>query len=786
MIMDPCLAEFSVPVNGFRVDDQSGFYQNLGNGLKLEQPFDDCNLMDLPLLPPNADSSGLLPAPPPTGVIHEEDSPEDCDFSDVVLNYINQMLMEEEMEEKTCMFQESSALQAAEKSLYEVLGQKYPPSPDQHPLYYDQETESPDDFFTSSSSNSISSGNSHSSNTLDSSLTSDLGEHKPTWTDSIPADYTSQSTSYARLGFSNGVTSAVDGFVEPPVSRIQFPDLFSEIESVTQFRKGVEEASKFLPNGNNLFLNLEKRGVFPRSRNEPKEELLRSEPKKELRRRESKEEILRRESKEEHLPPIKVETKDEREYSPTGGSKGRKHLHGEESDLEVGRSTKQSAVYTEATERTDMFDMVLLCHPGGKGESPLYDLREALQNGLSKNGQSNGPSGGKTRGKKQVGKKEVVDLRTLLIHCAQSVAADDRRSVNELLKQIRQHSTPYGDGNQRLAHYFAEGIEARLAGTGRQLYMGVSSLRTSAADVLKAYHLFLAMCPFKKISNFFSNRTILNASEKATRLHIVDFGILYGFQWPSLIEILSKREGGPPKLRITGIELPQPGFRPSARVEETGKRLANYAKTFNVPFEYNAIAQKWETIQLEDLKIDRDEVLVVNCLYRLRNILDETVVVDSPRNAVLNLIRRMNPAVFVHGVLNGAYSAPFFVTRFRETLFHFSALFDMLETNVPRELEERMLIERDLLAREAINVISCEGSERLERPETYKQWQVRNLRAGLKQLPLNPEMMKKARDRVKSCYHKDFVIDQDGHWLLQGWKGRIIYAISTWKPAYDS
>jgi hypothetical protein len=68
----------------------------------------------------------------------------------------------------------------------------------------------------------------------------------------------------------------------------------------------------------------------------------------------------------------------------------------------------------------------------------------------------------------------------------------------------------------------------------------------------------------------------------------------------------------------------------------------------------------------------------------------------------------------------------------------------------------------------------------VERPETYKQWQVRNQRAGLKQQPLNPDVVQIVRSKVKDCYHKDFVIDIDHHWLLQGWKGRILYAISTW------
>ncbi|KAJ0962373.1 hypothetical protein J5N97_030201 [Dioscorea zingiberensis] len=96
----------------------------------------------------------------------------------------------------------------------------------------------------------------------------------------------------------------------------------------------------------------------------------------------------------------------------------------------------------------------------------------------------------------------------------------------------------------------------------------------------------------------------------------------------------------------------------------------------------------------------------------------------------------------------------------------------MLDTTVPREDAQRLLIERDLFGREALNVISCEGSERVERPETYKQWQVRNLRAGFEQMPLDPDIMKRAKDRVKSNYHKDFVIDEDSRWMLQGWKGR--------------
>ncbi|KAF2291749.1 hypothetical protein GH714_035436 [Hevea brasiliensis] len=468
--------------------------------------------------------------------------------------------------------------------------------------------------------------------------------------------------------------------------------------------------------------------------------------------------------------------------------KGKKNHDREEEDLQEERSNKQSAVYADESELAEMFDKVLVC-TGEECGPPACILNDTLQSGsrktLHQNGQTNGSNsngGGKNRVKRQGNKKEVVDLRTLLILCAQAVSADDRRTANELLKQIRQHSSPFGDGSQRLAHCFANGLEARLAGTGTQNYTALSSEKASAADMLKAYQAYISACPFKKIAIIFANHSILAASKNATTLHIIDFGILYGFQWPALIYRLSKRADGPPKLRITGIELPQSGFRPAERVQETGRRLAKYCERHNVPFEYNAIAKKWETIQIDDLKINGGEVVAVNCLFRFKNLLDETVVVNSPRNTVLNLISKINPDIFIHAIVNGSYSAPFFVTRFREALFHFSALFDMFDTNMPREDQMRLKFEKEFYGREALNVIACEGSGRVERPETYKQWQIRNARAGLKQLPLDPQLLNKLKCRVKTRYHEDFVVDQDGQWMLQGWKGRILYASSAWVP----
>ncbi|CAK9181009.1 unnamed protein product [Ilex paraguariensis] len=249
----------------------------------------------------------------------------------------------------------------------------------------------------------------------------------------------------------------------------------------------------------------------------------------------------------------------------------------------------------------------------------------------------------KARGRNR---RELADLRGLLTQCSQAVASFDSRIANELLKRIRDYSLSYGNGTQTMAHYFLNALEARLAGTGTTLYAALSTRRTSAAEMLKAYQAYVTACPFHQMSNTFENKSIGNVSSGVARLHIVDFGILYVFQWPCIIQGLSYHSGGPPKLRITG--------------------------------------------------------------------------------------------------------------------------------------EERLLFEREVIGREAMNVIACEVTERVERPETYKQWQVRNQRAVFRQLLLKQDIMEEVRTK-KLSYHKDFVVGEDGNWILQDWKGRIIYALSCWK-----
>ncbi|KAK4440889.1 Scarecrow-like protein 14 [Sesamum alatum] len=460
----------------------------------------------------------------------------------------------------------------------------------------------------------------------------------------------------------------------------------------------------------------------------------------------------------------------------------------DQGDCEQERSSKQLAGYAEDSVQMENFDKSLLCQKMNPGfyETPAEESSSDSDENMKQYRKTTEVKRGRPKGSKKNRKvKEVVDLSSLLTRCAEAVSGFNNKTGEELLRQIRQHSSPYGDANERLAHYFANALEARMTGTGSALYTAFALRRIPAIELLKSYQTYVTGCPFKRMSNIFANKSIARCAREATRIHIIDFGILYGFQWPCIIQGLSLMPGGAPRLRITGIDFPQPGFKPEERVDQTGRRLMNYCERFNVPFQYNAIAKRWDDISIEDLKIERDEMLVVNCLYRLRHVPDESAGVNSPRDAVLKFIKKLNPDLFVHGIVNGTYNAPFFATRFREALYHYTSLFDMMEATIPREDPDRLLYEREMFGRDVMNVVACEGSERIERPETYKQWQVRNQRAGFRQLPLNKEIMKEIKTKVKRDYHNDFLLDEDSNWMLQGWRGRVMYALSCWKPSQN-
>ncbi|KAJ4779292.1 hypothetical protein LUZ62_017565 [Rhynchospora pubera] len=510
----------------------------------------------------------------------------------------------------------------------------------------------------------------------------------------------------------------------------------------SEFDKGVKEGKKFLPSIDKLIVNFKANKLSVASTCEQGDDLDRVD-------------FHGEDEKDENFVRKQLRHKNKSNIDDLD------HLE--------GRNRKVCASCSEETaSRNTLFDKVLLKHDNYMKE--LSNIREAVQREASKFSENN--------------QEEVDDIKKLLIQCSHAVYANDHQMAEDLIKLIRNQSSLDGDWTQRMAFAFADALEARLTGTGSEVWRQLLAKRISTIEFLKICQLIITVCPFPRTTMYYANQTILNMAKKTGVLHIVDLGIGFGFQWPSVIQALSDQNMKGIKLRITGVDFPRPGFRPAELVEEAGRRLEDYARSFNVPFEYNGMASKnWETISLDDLKIRKGEVLIVNCFWRLREIGDEVVSLNSPRDQVLKLIYKMKPHIFFEGVLSIQTFSPFFVTRFRQCLNLYSALFELLDILIPRGNKQRQIMERDFLARDILNVSACEGSDWTMKPETYKQWHQRNLRAGLEPVPLDPAIVKECRKILTEAYNnKIFFIEEDGNWLLQGWNGKAFDALSTWKP----
>lgn len=126
----------------------------------------------------------------------------------------------------------------------------------------------------------------------------------------------------------NSSRKFIDGFLESLISPLQVRYLDNERQSIWQFKKGVEEASKFLPS---TLVNYNFNEFISQDLQINTSELA-----------------------------SKVERKNEFWYLPTG-SASRKNPHMDDVGIEEKRTSKLAAVYQESSVLDDEFDIVLLC-----------------------------------------------------------------------------------------------------------------------------------------------------------------------------------------------------------------------------------------------------------------------------------------------------------------------------------------------------------------------------------------------------------------------------------------
>ncbi|KAG6416442.1 hypothetical protein SASPL_123872 [Salvia splendens] len=237
-----------------------------------------------------------------------------------------------------------------------------------------------------------------------------------------------------------------------------------------------------------------------------------------------------------------------------------------------------------------------------------------------------------------------MDLIQLLVACAEIVSEADTISMSDrqvaisaaeaLMEILEKNVSVSGEPAQRL-----EGLRARLLSSGSIIYKKLKCKEPTSSELMPYMGVLYQICPYYKFAYMSSNVIIGEAMENENRIHIIDFQIAQGSRWISLIQALSRRPGGLPYIRITGVDDSQSAHARGGGLALVGQKLAKVAESCGVVFEFNGAAMSGCHVQLEHLRVRHGEALAVNFPYILHHMPDESVSTANHRDRRLRLIK---------------------------------------------------------------------------------------------------------------------------------------------------
>ncbi|KAJ7963687.1 Scarecrow-like transcription factor [Quillaja saponaria] len=372
------------------------------------------------------------------------------------------------------------------------------------------------------------------------------------------------------------------------------------------------------------------------------------------------------------------------------------------------------------------------------------------------------------------------DLKEILFTCAKAVADNDMDTTEWLMSELRQMVSVSGEPIQRLGAYMLEGLVARLASSGSSIYKALRCKEPAGADLLSYMHKLYEICPYFKFGYMSANGAIAEAMKGEPRVHIIDFQIVQGSQWVTLIQALAGRPGGPPKIRITGVDDSTSSYARGGGLDIVGQRLSRLAELCKVPFEFHATGVNASRVELKDLDLRPGEPIAVNFAMMLHHIPDESVDTQNHRDRLLRLIKSLSPRVVTLVEQESNTNTAPFIPRFVETLSYYMAVFESIDVALPREDKERINVEQHCLAREIVNLIACEGAERVERHELLKKWRSRFAMAGFTPYPLSSFVNATIKNLLEKYSEKYSLEERDGA-LYLGWMNRPLVSSCAWR-----
>ncbi|XP_023740602.1 scarecrow-like protein 18 [Lactuca sativa] len=419
-----------------------------------------------------------------------------------------------------------------------------------------------------------------------------------------------------------------------------------------------------------------------------------------------------------------------------------------------------------------------------------------------------------------------INMRQLLLSCAQHISRSDLSAAHRLITILSSNSSPYGDSSDRLVHSFTKALSLRIrlhppppptfpnminpplpiintTVNSSSNFMMTQRCNSSfnyidhyGDTILQSSYLSLnQITPFIRFSQLTANQAILEAIDQSHQhqqqhqrqssiipdpqnIHILDFDIMHGVQWPPLMQAIADRYP-PPTLRITATGTNLNILR------RTGDRLSKFAHSLGLRFRFYPLLLPHTNNESVDHLIDHlsavlllpNEMLAVNCVLYLHRLLRNR----DKLCLLLRKIKSMNPRVVTLAEREANHNHPIFLSRFTEAMSYYTAVFESLEATLPPNSRERIEVEQVWFGREIADIVAAEGENRKERHERYRSWEVMMRSAGFRNVALSAYALSQAKLLLRLHYPSEgYNLEAINNSFFLGWQNQPLFSVSSW------
>ncbi|KAI9071679.1 hypothetical protein K1719_046352 [Acacia pycnantha] len=435
--------------------------------------------------------------------------------------------------------------------------------------------------------------------------------------------------------------------------------------------------------------------------------------------------------------------------------------------------------YPQESERIISFSSQNLCSDTEHGWSPTQSIQSDMSTVL----QAQSPSLIFPEQNMEV--ENQFSLPHLLEAIGEALEQGQNTLSKVILKHISHKVSPLGDPLERLAFNLSQNHDPTEHGAFIK--------QEACKSFNKAFKAIYQGLPHGRIAHFTANSAILGSiPEDSEVIHIIDFDMGVGVQWPPLMEVIAQHHK---TLKLTAIRLEEDESSDldcgsKWKFEEIRRSLHEHAKSCGLKLKVEEQNIKEMVTELKKLNKrggngnGNRNFVAFNCMVGLPHmgrVRSRSHVLEFLREA-RNFIKSSpsNKGIIAFGdgeACEKLRNSTNFISFFNGHLVHYHALLESMESNFPFQFSEARTAIENLFVAPYIS-----SDDWFQKWEDMRQYQKVQSETELQGRSLREETLMEVGEmlrRIEGLYEVKIEGNNGNEMVLQ-WKGTQLLRISTW------